>query len=208
MSFNRLDYDMCSYQHVLRESTGPGQYQLLTPAANCDPCYPTDPKYRLQRRGVRLTGEQVYTDTSSELLNITRAGSKCPGKKHLPNESQTGEMCNNSLNPNYRECDMPTMEDTRLTNPACNLRGTGWNRWEWLCLDPQERVLIPFDYNINNRLVVKDNHRPCIPTPLDVSASLPKPSNEPIYPQVVKTCGVPTDPPSVHWADSDDIRRY
>ena len=23
-------------------------------------------------------------------------------------------------------------EDTRLSNPPCNLRGTGWNRWEWL----------------------------------------------------------------------------
>ena len=67
---------------------------------------------------------------------------------------------------------------------------------------------MPFDTNINNRLVVKDNHRPCIPTPLDVSSSLPKPTNDPIYPKVVKTCGVPTDPPSVQWADGNNIRNY
>ena len=53
------------------------------------------------------------------------------------------------------------------------MRGLG-NRWEWLCLDPQEKVLIPFDHNINNRIIVKDNHRPIIPKPLDQSLALPK----------------------------------
>jgi hypothetical protein len=86
---------------------------------------------------------------------------------------------------------MPTTENTRLSNPSCNLRGTGWNRWEWLCQDPQERVEIPFDYNINNRLVVRDNHRPLIPKPLDQSAALPKPTDEPIKVDVVQAPVVP-----------------
>ena len=136
MSFNRLDYDTCSYEQTLRESTGPGQYQLLTPAATCDPCYPDDPKYMLQRQGVKVSGERNYIDTSSDLLNITRPGSKCPSNKFLPDESSDGTSCSNKINPNYKECSMPEVEDTRLTNPASNLRGTGWNRWEWLCLDP------------------------------------------------------------------------
>jgi hypothetical protein len=208
MSFNRLNYDLCSYEHVLRESTGPGQYYLQTPAVNCGPCHPNNPKYRLQTAGVQVTGEQALIDDSSDLRNIVRPGTNCPSKKYLPNESQKGKVCEGKVNPNYRECDMPTMEDTRISNPACNLRGTGWNRWEWLCLDPQERVLIPFDYNINNRLVVKDNHRACLPKPLDISPSLPNPTNSPIYPKVVKTCGVPTDPPSVQWANSDTVRQY
>ena len=70
MSFNRLNYDMCSYQHTLRESTGPGQYHLLTPSVGCEPCYPTDPKYRLQRQGVIVTGRGDLTDIDSELLNL------------------------------------------------------------------------------------------------------------------------------------------
>ena len=56
-------------------------------------------------------------------------------------------------------------EDTRLSNPPCTLRGTGWNRWEWLCQDPQEE-LRPFDFNISNRIAAKDAHRPCIPIPI------------------------------------------
>ena len=43
MSFNRLDYDMCSYEHTLRESVGPGQYYLTTPPVACGPCHPIDP---------------------------------------------------------------------------------------------------------------------------------------------------------------------
>jgi hypothetical protein len=46
-------------------------------------------------------------------------------------------------------------DDSRLSNPPCNLRGTGWNRWEWLCLNPQERVEIPFDWNITYNGVSK-----------------------------------------------------
>ena len=30
MSFNRLNYDTCSYKQVLEESIGPGEYQLAT----------------------------------------------------------------------------------------------------------------------------------------------------------------------------------
>ena len=63
---------------------------------------------------------------------------------------------------NWRDCGN-RVEDTRLMNPPCNLRGTGFNRWEWLCLNPQDRTEMPFDTNICNRIIVKDNHRPCIP---------------------------------------------
>jgi hypothetical protein len=37
---------------------------------------------------------------------------------------------------------------------------------------------MPFDWNINNRLVVKDNHRPCVPTPQDQRDSLPPRDND------------------------------
>ena len=100
-----------------------------------------------------------------------------------------------------------TVEDTRLSNPACNLRGTGWNRWEWLCLNPQERVLMPFDHNINNRLVAKDNHRPCIPKPIDVNHSLPQGEDELVCNNTISTCGVPTGPPSIHWQNARNAKQ-
>ena len=66
-----------------------------------------------------------------------------------------------------------------------------------MCLDPQERVLIPFDYNINNRLVVKDNHRPCIPKPIDVNQSLPPDTGDITCDKISEVCGVPTGAPGV-----------
>ena len=208
MSFNKLRYDNCSYKHVLSESVGPGEYQLGTPPISCDPCFPKDPAYRLQRQGASVSGQQKMIDVDSELMNITRLASNCPNKKYLPKESTCGKICEGDVLHHYSDCDMPTAEETRTSNPACNLRGTGWNRWEWLCMDPQERVLMPFDNMVSNRIIVKDNHRPCVPNPISAEPSLPKPSNKPIITNIVRTCGVPTDPPSVHWRSSEQISRY
>ena len=42
----------------------------------------------------------------------------------------------------FQDCHLNS-EPTKLSNPPCNLRGTGWNRWEWLCQNPQDKVEIP-----------------------------------------------------------------
>ena len=46
--------------------------------------------------------------------------------------------------------------------------------------------------------MVKDNHRPCIPKPIDVSLSLPPQTSGPEANNTISTCGVPTGPPSIH----------
>lgn len=205
MSFNRLNYDTCSYQHTLAESVGPGEYMLTEPPNVKEPCFAESPQIRLQRQGVSVAQNMPLIDVDSELMNLTRAASNCPSRKYVPNGNQCNEShklqeAKNNLT-HGNDCFFQ-VEDTRLSNPACNLRGTGWNRWEWLCLDPQDRVLMPFDHNINNRLVAKDNHRPCIPKPIDVSLSLPPQSAGPKSNNTVPTCGVPTGPPSIQWQNS------
>ena len=95
------------------------------------------------------------------------------------------------------ECENLTTEDTRLSNPPNTLRGMDEDRREWLCQDPQERVLVPFDYESGIRNNCRDNHRPLIPTPKDPSDSLPTPSDEPIETRIARVKGVPTGPPSV-----------
>ena len=94
----------------------------------------------------------------------------------------------------FKDCDIPSRENTRLSNPPATLRGTGWNRWEWLCENPQKRSLVPFDYNINNRLVTKDNHRPLVPNPIDQSVFLPPQNNNPIRVEISQAPAVPLGP--------------
>ena len=208
MSFNRLNYDTCSYKQVLEESIGPGEYQLGTPNVSCEPCFNKDPRYRLQQNGVSVNTRMNMIDTDSELLNITRDGSNCSAKKFNPKFNEAGNIENPSDMLHLTECKDLTTEDTRLSNPPCTLRGTGWNRWEWLCQNPQDKVLIPFDYEINTQNNVRDNHRPHLPNPLDQTECLPKPTNEPIVNNITKVRGVPTGPPSVQWQSAENIKNY
>ena len=130
-------------------------------------------------------------DVESDLLNLNRTSSNCPSKKYIPNcnpndctdqgepcGAGVGKTCTDSKNPlrnswnrpgdnnlvNFPNCFFPT-EDTRLSNPSQNLRGTGWNRFDPICKNPQENITFPGDYNTCTRLVFKDNHRPSVVPP-------------------------------------------
>lgn len=118
--------------------------------------------------GSRL-GIQNLVDVDSELLGLTRQYSHCK----LP-YSQTLSSQQPVL---FQDCHQQFQgESTRLSNPPCTLRCNGVNRWESLCTDPQATALPPFpQIPTSNRIVVKDNHRPCIEVPLDQSAALPPP---------------------------------
>ncbi len=228
MSFNRLDYDINAYRQQLNESLGPGVYTINMPRVDCVGCYPTDPYQRLQVQGGSVSKSMPLVDVDSELMNITRKLSKDPSKKYIPrcpdSMCTSGEVCgqgvagqcskhargqrygDNDLH-NFPDCRRIGTEDTRISNPTCTLRGTGWNRWEWLCINPQERVEMPFDWNINTNIMFRDNHRPCVPTPIDPTPLFP---NYPELPceQINSTCGNFTAPPSVHWQSAAAIRRY
>lgn len=214
MSLNRLSYDKCSYEQVLGESVGPGFYQLTTPPNLCKPCHSTDPRIRLQSTGVSLNKNTSLVDVDSELLGLTRNFSKCSSRKYNPNEQclPNNKLCL-SLDKTpieFNDCFTNT-EDTRLSNPPCNLRGTGWNRWEWLCKNPQENIEEPFDSLIDSRTLSKINHRPCIPEPIDQFNVFPD-NNEQNSCETIKdiknTCSVPTFPPSVQWQSLDLINQY
>lgn len=231
MSFNRLSYDSGAYSQDINESVGPGVYKLNEPGVACPKqCYPYPPSIRLQKQGVSIDKTKFLIDVDSELNGLFKKYTRDPSKNYVPCCPDTvctsGELCgqgvagacknnkglkrgerfsDDSLH-HFPDCFIP-VEHTRISNPTCNLRGTGWNRWEWLCLDPQERTEIPFDFNISNRIVVKDNHRPCVPKPVDPTLALPKGGNLPCT-NTNPTCGVYTDAPSVNWRNCDQIREY
>jgi hypothetical protein len=171
MSHTRLPYDSCTAAYDVTQSVGPGHYMVDAPW--CPQCVDYAPNVKLSRNGVTVSDSLV--DVDSELLGITRKRSRCPARQYLPSEKQNFKM-----RPPV-ECTRSELmaEDTRVSNPPCTLRCNGVNRWQWLCRDPQERVTIPFDWNINNKMVVKDNHRPCIPKPIDQTASFPPPMPDP-----------------------------
>jgi hypothetical protein len=160
MSFTHLAHDKCAYKHMLLESTGSSAYMLDTTAkTNCRACFVPSPGVRVQRFGAASCKDDDLIDVSSELLGITRRNSRCPSKQFVKRNSTTNSTTASAKN----ECNNLDPENCRLSNPPCTLRGRGWNRWEFPCRDPQRQLEPKFAFNVNNRLLVKDAHRPCIP---------------------------------------------
>jgi hypothetical protein len=211
MSFNRLNYDMCQYKQTIEESVGPGDYMLLTPSISCDYCYPWPPTVRLQKGGDSINRHEPLVDIESQLINIHRPGkiNECLSfteqakvdkiekiEKNKKNENNANNAKETDNLTHWKNCFEHSVE-SRYTHPAAELRGTGFNRWEWLCFNPQEKTCIPFDYNISNRIVVKDNHRPCIPTPIDSRLSLPDYKGEVPCELTTPVCIASTVPKSI-----------
>lgn len=163
----------------------------------------------LAKQGVSEVKESSRTDVESRLFRLGR-----PLKKHgdprepdMPCvsqcESANGDSCpsnetkecdgNWSLH-HYQECAIIPQE-TRTTHPPCKYREMTIDRFDPICKDPQNPSYIfhPGEINIHYRMVVKDNHRPCMPKPVDPTLALPNdpptaiPSLCPEAPEVKQT---------------------
>ncbi len=195
MSFNRLKYDKCETKEYNKSTLGPGQYQMQTPimcnlCLNDNPWIQNQKQGVSLNSHVDWRFYSGPVDVESELLNLNQPSSRCPSNKYSPrcdpNGCSTGEPCgqgvsqhcSDSTNPlrnswnrpgdnnlvNFPRCHF-AVDDTRLNNPASNLRGTGWNRFDYLLMNPQEKVFFPGQNNVCTRTVMKDNHRPLIQQP-------------------------------------------
>jgi hypothetical protein len=170
------------------QSTQPFKYMLNpTFAERCNPCRPTDSGF-IGKQGVSYDSGKPIIDTESELFNLTRILTRDPNYKFIPQCRYCGndgypsgggsvegcQKCQPQLY-NFPNCGLK-YEYTRSSNPVCNLKGTGVNRFQPICLDPQnrERWEHPGETNINYRMISKDNHTPCVPQLIDQSSLLPK----------------------------------
>lgn len=205
MSFSKLSYDTCAYNKYLEESVGVGKYMINTPSVSCKKdCFYPSPYVRLDKFGVAKCNNKELVDVDSELLGLNVKQTKCPKEKNFDSK-----YCDNEKLTDCADTFM-SPEDTKLSNPPCTLRGTGWNRWEWLCENPQNMALMPFEREIQNRLIVKDNHRPCIPNLKsndDVMPSHYGDTNCYTDAEVVSMYEEKETTPFIHWRSCDEIRR-
>jgi hypothetical protein len=192
-SFERLKYDSETYDMDVAQSTAPLQYRLDPNFTNrCNLCRPGDIGY-VGTQGVSLNTNESLIDVESDLKLLNYRQTRNPMKKFIPNcqtcqtcNKTNGTVCDEGLTDNCPTCNekqnlhnLPSCpiftEYSRISNPISTTRGVGLNRFQPLCLNPQDinRWEMPMETGINYRLVAKDNHVPCVPKLIDQSSSLP-----------------------------------
>eukprot|EP00798_Chlamydomonas_sp_ICE-L_P023485 gene23485-biopygen11161 len=119
-------------------------------------------------------GNRLMVDIDSELIGITRKASRSPACQF---QKGTPECAEYRTSPDCSSVVLD-VQDTRLNNPSSTLRGTGWNRWQWLCRNPQEHAIQEFESGIDTTILTKDNHRPVVSVPRDQTVFLPPRKNE------------------------------
>jgi hypothetical protein len=191
----RSQYDDECYRHALRQSTAAGRYLIGTPRLDCtgqQHCVQRDPHVRERRT---LLNFDKVVDSESDLKNLSRKMSDCPtaqyqGEGDAHAVAHVVPYRTDGACPAPRGVDLTT-EDTRLSDPACNRRGTenGYNRWAWLPHgNPQCRAIQPFERLNSQRIIAKDTFRPCIPMPLRSSNAVVEHRSPPSPPSPPSSC--------------------
>ena len=176
MSFNRLSYDDKEYKSSVTQSTGIAKYTLGTPINGCNkPCHIDNPRIRIDKKGFGNHVLPTNIDTQSALMGLNSMVTCDMPLINTPLESEAQEPCH-----------FITPDDTRISNPACTLRGTGYERWDFPCREiPIEH---PFEVNVDNRLMIKDTFKPTIDLPIQQGSW---PNAEPIKNVDYKLCNIP-----------------
>jgi hypothetical protein len=161
MSFNRPLYDTCQQKKHEDNSASIGLYALNTPVI-CDNCFQPNPSIRMQKSGVSMNKNTPWrfyhgpVDVETDLKNINRTLSNCPEEQYQKKEHFT-----ESLN----DCWFASNSNTRLSDPANNLKGKAWNRFGYPLCDPQKDIILPQSFMLPSRMIAKDSHRPKVPRP-------------------------------------------
>ena len=151
MSFTRFHDDPCRIKKQLQESTGAGRYILNKPGWGENPCFMDDPYIRMQQWGANLQTNTINLE--SDLMGLTRKLTKdCDTNNYSKSAVKTQPI-------QYPSCN-PFTEQSRATNPAWWYRDLEQNNFEYPPLNPQVNVCIPFQSNLNTRILEKDYFTP------------------------------------------------
>lgn len=159
MANTRYFYDDCRTQKAIDESTYTGNYFLNTPGnAGTNPYLYSDPHIRQQFWGGNLSLNK--TELESDLKGITRKLNKdIPQKNDYLEYSKNNLLYNKKFSSVYHN---EITSQSRATNPAWtyreidNFNNNVPNNFKYLHLDPQENTCIPFNHNVQSRIVEKD----------------------------------------------------
>ena len=159
MSSNRLIYDTCAYKKELDQSVGPLNYTLYPGKyQNCSKC-------RIELGTVGGNNVSLFSGNLVDLENDLRGMSRNLNRDQLC-QNNYEKFTAKSEKINYPTCN-PFTEQSRATHPAWELRDLEQINWQYLPYNPQQSTCIPFQNNLNTRILEKDYfiaEAPCLKT--------------------------------------------
>ena len=147
-SMTRYKHDTAKMAENNDISTGPGRWALGVPNAYGNAAYVPNVTTINQKWGAAHDMSSTKTDVESDLRNLAR-----PTVRTTCGQYQPGEKVRTLTA--MPEVEIP-QTSSHLVDPPCTLRGTGINRWAWLCENPQENVMVPFEHLVDSRHSSKD----------------------------------------------------
>jgi hypothetical protein len=153
MASTRFKYDDCRTKKALQQATDPGRWILNVPGNGADPCYIEDPQIIIQKWGGNLRTNTINLE--SDLRGVNRQiGRDCLGKDNYKNYNVQNEAIQ------YPKCKQLFTDQSRATNPAWWYRDLEQDNTQYLPLNPQANTCIPFQNNLNTRILEKDYFTP------------------------------------------------
>tara|TARA_B100000989_G_C19520358_1_gene463857 strand:- start:2117 stop:2617 length:501 start_codon:yes stop_codon:yes gene_type:complete len=159
MAFTRFHDDPCRIQKYLEETTNIGNYGINVPGNGLEVPFINDPHLRMQKWGANLSRNKINIE--SDLRGQTRQLNRDNIKdNNYINYLNNNNVYNVNNYPVYRE---EITGQPRASHPAWTLRELDSvntpnipNNFNYLLMDPQENICIPFHNNIESRMVEKD----------------------------------------------------
>ena len=134
---SNLDNGSINYDSSNLFTSGPGDYKLNETRNTIS--YPWAPTTIIQSPyGGGSLMDENFSDTESEIKNITRPLSNNPKEQYIPGKEGEVKSMIHFNDGGYHQI------SSRLTNNAFELKGVGINRWEPLFFDPQKNSVEPF----------------------------------------------------------------
>lgn len=160
MSFTRFRDDPARIHKSVEESTFSGRYFLETPGNGVDMPLQLDPQLRLQGWGANMHSNAINLESDFRGLTRKLNHDLVIENSYNANRAETVDFVYPTAN--------PIVDESRTTHPAFLYRDLEQTRWEYPWINPQDNVERVFPWNLQTRILEKDNYKPKMPSVLNV----------------------------------------
>jgi len=150
MSSTRIRNDPIRIYKENEIFTNEGRYQIDTPKWNNRIEFFEDPQIRIQKWEGNKYSNRI--DIENDILSYNKPLSRDYPTKDIYSDYRPA----NVTPPNYENCSKTITDDSRAVLPPFIFRDMEVNRFEEPFINPQNNIEIPFQTNINTKLIEKD----------------------------------------------------